>query len=54
MGLNEVVAPVAPLTPKPTVPVNPFRAVIVIVYWAAWPNLTVLLVGEAVIEKSDG
>ena len=33
-GLNEAVIPAAPVTLKLTVPLNPFKAVVVIVYWA--------------------
>jgi hypothetical protein len=34
LGLNEMVAPAAPVTLKPTVPLNPFKALMVIVYSA--------------------
>jgi hypothetical protein len=53
VGLNEVVAPVAPAMLKLTVPLNPFMEVMVMLYWAVWPNFTVALVGDdAVIVKS--
>jgi hypothetical protein len=52
VGLKDTVAPEAPVTLRPTVPLNPFKAAMAIVYWAGLPNLTVLLVGEAVVEKS--
>jgi hypothetical protein len=35
------------------VPLNPLKAVLVILYWAVLPSLTILLVGEAAIEKSS-
>lgn len=53
VGLKAAVAPAgSPLTPRPTVPVNPPLGVMVAVYEAPVPACTVCEAGDAVMLKS--